>query len=188
MGTLELLAEYRCLLSTNMLVSAVNNDGHPTSDHIKLAPNPDPLVSESESVVVAQSGSSAASDPSYLPLRRFMNSVSILSVRNWEVNTMLACKSPPANEPDQPKYYPIFSGNPGNDIYRRSESDLADPAHSSNDWTSFVLLSNPDVHDQYFDGPGVTGAQECIMVGSGESHMPKILDQSGHWEKCLSIS
>lgn len=64
-------------------------------------------------------------------------------------------------------------------IYPRSESDLNDPAYSSNDcqWTSFVLMPNPDVHDQYFDG--VTGPQECIIVGSGESHMPIVPLKSG---------
>lgn len=48
-------------------------------------------------------------------------------------------------------------------------------------------LSNVNAADDDKYVEHATGSQKCIVVSPGESHIPKIMDRTNHWEKCLQI-
>jgi hypothetical protein len=181
---IELHTLFRTISSLTSLTAAINNQGHPT------------LAKPSETCPPYR----PSHDPNDQDHNSVLNAVSTILVRKSEALAAIVCKPlPPANSTpmSEPNPYRIFilentavkseeDPDDSGGIPPADEYDLDCGEDRSNQGLSNVaVVANPRDEDRYFDD--ATHDEQCILVKHGESHMPKILDKSKHWEMCLQI-
>jgi hypothetical protein len=184
-NTIDLHAQWRTISSLTSLTAAINNEGHST------------LGAELTEPYSPYRPSDDTNDQEH---SRVLNAISTILVRKLEAVAAIACKPlPPANftpmsEPNPYRIFVLENTEPVTCPQAGTDPDDAGGAltdeykdlNCGEDSSNVAVMENLEADDPYFDN--FTGSEECILlVKHAESHMPKILDKSNHWVRCLQI-
>ena len=157
----DLLSRFNTLIMLLTLVTAINNDGHPTlHDH-------DSTRAQQEDVDRCTRNS-------------ILNAVAALLVQDYDIVAIASHGLPKCTQPDEPQQdqgprVPYPATHEADNLFHATK-----PNQSSLELT---VVANPKNLDDYFDH--ADSLDKCVMVGRGTSYIT--IAKSGEWDNIVSL-